>query len=149
MNKQNINLYGFEWEETDYTEYCLIENKDVISIRIPETDKSGIIKYYKKVHSPETNTSNDVFIAESLDIQSLENKDSVFGQSDSLTQSPDANINKIILPKDKVSELIEELYAFNSQIVSLRWIGLMNTPTGHEIEYLNKLLRETIKFLRG
>ena len=57
-------------------------------------------------------------------------------------------LNYIKLPKDKVSELIDKLYGFNS-FISLEWIGLKVKPKELDILDLNKLLGKTIKFLRG
>jgi len=57
-------------------------------------------------------------------------------------------LNHIKLPKDKVLELIDKLYTLNS-FISLAWIGLNVYPKKEDILYLNKLLGETIKFLRN
>ena len=48
----------------------------------------------------------------------------------------------------QIEEVINTLYGFNSQIVSLKWIGMNRTPTKDEIIDSNKLIGEQIKKLR-
>lgn len=42
----------------------------------------------------------------------------------------------------------EQLYYFNSKVVSLHWIGLKEVPSQADIRILNELLGRAIKLLR-
>lgn len=58
------------------------------------------------------------------------------------------DLKKEKVRKQDVVELDRKLYNFNSQIVSLKWIGLGKKPADEEIMALNALLGETIHMLR-
>ena len=45
-------------------------------------------------------------------------------------------------------EATELLYAINSQIISLNWIGLKEKPTQQEIDFVNQSIGECIKVFR-
>ena len=53
-----------------------------------------------------------------------------------------------MIDREKLENIENQLYAFNSQIVSALWIGLKSKPSEAHIHYLNKLLGETVKALR-
>jgi hypothetical protein len=50
--------------------------------------------------------------------------------------------------EDEIEDLDNQLYFLNSQIISLKWIGLKQIPTNNEIENLNEFLANKIKQVR-
>lgn len=60
---------------------------------------------------------------------------------------PTTNVNLKELRNVKLKEIEDRLYSLNAQI-SLKWIGMRQTPKDTEITLLNRALGEIIKQIR-